>query len=89
MLKIVVTLICVFLLGFLCNSWLYLIPKIMVRFAKCSVTADLISILIKGFQEKIKLPKLNLDLGGVLEERREVRVLCWVMTGPANHYTKV
>ena len=46
-------------------------------------------VFIKAFREMIKTPKLNFYLGGVLEERREVRVLCWVMTGPANHYTKV
>ena len=36
----------------------------------------------------IKTPKLNFYLPGVLEVRREVRVLCWVMTGPSNHYKK-
>ena len=48
-------------------------------------------MFIKAFREMIKTPKLNFYLGGggVVEERREVRVLCWVMTGPANHYTKV
>ena len=53
------------------------------------VTAVLISMFIKALRELIKTPKLNSYLAGVLEERREVRVLCWVMTGPANHYTKV
>ena len=48
-------------------------------------------MFIKAFREMIKTPKLNFYLGGggEVEERREVRVLCWVMTGPANHYTKV
>ena len=46
-------------------------------------------MFIKALRELIKTPKLNSYLAGVLKERREVRVLCWVMTGPANHYTKV
>ena len=56
-----------------------------------SLTALLISLFIKALRELIKTPKLSSYLAGagVLEERREVRVLCWVMTGPANHYTKV
>ena len=35
----------------------------------------------------MKTPKLNFYLPRVLQSR-EIRVLCWIMTGPSNHYTK-
>ena len=72
MIKAVGTLLCGFLLGFLFNRSLYLMPE------------------MTEFREMMRTPKLSFYLPGVMtEETRAVRVLCWVMTGPSNHYTKV
>ena len=35
----------------------------------------------------MKTPKLNFYLPRPLQAS-EIRVLCWIMTGPSNHYTK-
>jgi len=81
-----------FLLGFLLNSVLYMMPDI-VTMKKMMMTPTLQNyqfFQLPGQQSQEEDPSTlkKVEMTSPSRNISEVRILCWVMTGPQNHYTK-
>jgi len=83
-----------FLLGFLLNSVLYMMPDI-VTMKKMMMTPTLQNyqfFQLPGEQREVEAPSPSSmkeeEIRSSSRNISEVRILCWVMTGPQNHYTK-
>ena len=82
MLKSLLPVIAGFLLGFLFNTMMYVIPEYtdlatLLRSPAARLSSSLLSSLaLPGPQSQPQPP-------------HQPRVLCWIMTGPSNHMKKV
>ena len=98
-----------FLLGFLLNSVLYMMPDIVV--SKSDLFKIFLMTTMQTMKKMMMTPTLQnyqffqlpgqqsqeedpstlkkVEMTSSSKNISEVRILCWVMTGPQNHYTKV
>ena len=83
-----------FLLGLMFNTVLYVIPEYLVsRINRSRCMKLLIIFRSQALRSSLSEPE-NLALNFTLHKAESrpgdsVKLLCWILTGPSNHYTKV